>query len=119
MKDWNSRADRRDGMAAFWDKVSEPASTAPGGLRDQCINSSAVARATFAQYGEFYLAGQTQPNEDKDLAPIPADTEFRVFPEDIAAREKLVVLILRDKTQPPPNETSDPYGVWTCSYNPY
>jgi hypothetical protein len=119
MKDWSSRKDRLDGRQAFWDKLSEPSSMVPGGLREQCINSSAVARTTFAQYGEFYLEGQTQPDEDKDLAPIPADTDFRVFPEDIAARDKLVVLILRDKTQPPPKETPDPYGIWACSYTPY
>lgn len=119
MRDWSSRKDRQDGRQAFWDKLSEPASMVPGGLREQCINDSAVARTSFAQYGEFYLQGQTQPDQDKDLVPIPAEAEFRVFPEDIAARDKLVVLILRDQAQPPPNETKDPYGIWVCSYYPY
>ncbi len=110
--DWNSRADRRAAKKKFWDELLRNKD-----LADKCINDSDEARRTFAQLGDFYLEEAMPANADPSKAPIGKDVEFRVFPKDVAARDKLVVLVLRtpgEQFEPP-----DPDGVWACTYDPY
>jgi hypothetical protein len=117
MNSWNSYEARQNAKMAFRDKLNQPENQGPGGLRERCIRHPQVARVEFARVGGFYLEEQLRPEQDRGLVPIPLDTEFRVFPEEIPAREKLVVLVLRENTTG--DEPSDPAQIWQCTYNPY
>jgi hypothetical protein len=117
MNSWQSYEARQKAKQAFWEKLNKPENRGPGGLRERCINHPQIARVEFARCGEFYLAEHDRPERDRGLAPIPVDTEFRVFPEDLRAREKLVVLVLRE--DPSGSEPTDPQQIWHCTYYPY
>ena len=117
MNSWNSYEARQKAKRAFWEMLNKSENQGAGSLRERCINDPQTARAEFARCGEFYLEEQDRPEQDRDLAPIPRDTEFRVFPEDLRAREKLVVLVLREDLSGA--ESSDPEQIWQCTYYPY
>jgi hypothetical protein len=117
MNSWTSYEARQNAKKAFWQMLNDPANQGPGSLRERCIKSPQVARAEFARAGGFYLEEQPRPEHDRQLDPIPRDTEFRIFPEDIAPREKLVVLVLREDLSG--DEPTDPEQIWQCSYVPY
>ena len=117
MNSWTSYEARQNAKKVFWEKLRSPEHQGPGKLRERCLRSSQAARLEFARCGEFYLEEQQRPERDRELAPIPLDTEFRVFPEDVAARDKLVVLVLRETAAG--DEPSDPEQIWQCTYFPY
>lgn len=115
MKSWSDRKARQEAKRAFWSKLNEPGNET---LRQRCLKHPAFARAQFAQCGEFYLEEQGRSREHAELDPIPLDVEFRVFEEDVASREKMVVLVLRkDLTET--NEPGDPEQIWQCTWWPY
>ena len=114
MRDWNSRADRQTAKEIFWKELIKPENY---DIRNDCISSSKHARQKFAELGEFYLEENKPQDADPNLASIPKDVEFRVFPEEVEARENMVLLVLRSPDAQ--HEAEDPDRVWMCTYFPY
>jgi len=114
MRNWNSRKDRQKAREIFRDALRAPENAA---VQEDCVNSSELARENFARICEFYLEESKPSDADANIAPIPKDVEFRVFPEDVAKREKMVVLVVRDPAAQP--EKTDSKQIWMCTYFPY
>jgi hypothetical protein len=112
MNDWNDRSAKRAAKTKFWTELKKPENKQ---LRAQCVQDPATARATFAKFGEFYLEENLPPGSQN--VPIPRDTEFRVFEDDLPSRDKMVTLVLRDNLTG--QEPYDSQQIWQCSWFPY
>ena len=115
MNKWTDHEARKRAKEAFRAELAKPESQGPDGLRERCLKYPAFARQTFARLGEFYLE-EDRPADDSTPA-IPLDTEFRVFPPDEEARNKMVVLVLNPGG--PVTDETDIEQIWQCTYFPY
>jgi len=94
MRNWTDVTDRRDATLIFRDAMMANAQT-----KKNCCDCPKEAKRQFAILGEFYLEGETLPNQPPKPGnvadiQIPRITEFRVYDTKDTTRNELVVLIL-------------------------
>ena len=119
MNNWDDGNARRQATRAFCAYLHKPENAQ---VREKCKNDPAFARALFAQQGDFRLEEEFAPDEANGIAPIPKQTEFRVFEAtDMFPRDGLVNLVLppADKLLPEDPAKIDISEVYRCTWDPW
>jgi len=118
INNWDNGDARRQATRAFCAYLHRPENKS---AREKCKSDPAFARNLFAQLGGFCLEEELAPDECNPIAPIPKETEFRVFEAtDMFPRDKMVTLVL-----PPPDkplgETAkiDIGDIYKCTWDPW
>jgi hypothetical protein len=115
INNWDDADARKQATRAFCAYLHRPENAQ---AREKCKGDPAFARNLFAQQGGFCLEEELTPDEANPIAPIPKQTEFRVFEStDMFPRDRLVTLVLppADKVLP---ETAkiDTGEIYRCTW---
>jgi hypothetical protein len=107
MRDWENVQDRRAATMLFAKFMGEHPD-----IQQKCCDDPIEAKRQFAIVGEFYLEGESLPNQppiDGNLTPIPQKVEFRLFDANDKRRHDLVVMILPSASG---GVAEDPADIW-------
>ena len=116
MRDWGDVDDRRAATLAFATFMEKAENKE---LRQKCCDDPIEAKRQFAIVGEFYLEGETLPNQppnDGGLKPIPSVVDFKVYDKDDQKRQSSVVLVLPSARGRP---NPDPIDIWIAAWQPW
>src|SRR3981081_2021807 len=92
INNWDNAAPGKQATHAFCAYLHRPENAQ---AREKCKGDPAFARNLFAQQGGFCLEEELTADEANPIAPIPKQTEFRVFEStDMFPRDRLVTLFL-------------------------
>jgi hypothetical protein len=109
MRNWNELKDRRAATIVFRNFMERPENAQ---LKKTCCDSPEEAKRQFATLGEFYLEGETLPNQPPPPAnvadiQIPRSVQFKIYDARDPKRHDLALLVLPSQWGDRSNEAAD------------